>query len=142
MYYRWMWSTGINRNIVECKGIIRHTGNWEIYVLIETLWNVKLGKTICEVCVAIVLIETLWNVKWKISQVYWSLRAGINRNIVECKDVSMRSSGSCVCCINRNIVECKGTKTSPFSVISFVLIETLWNVKFTCGGRSINTTRY
>ena len=41
----------------------------------------------------------------------------------------MRSSGSCVCCINRNIVECKGTKTSPFSVISFVLIETLWNVK-------------
>ena len=32
-------------------------------------------------------------------------------------------------CINRNIVECKGTKTSPFSVLSFVLIETLWNVK-------------
>ena len=59
----WMWSTGINRNIVECKdfnrkspyvaafGINRNiveckdlsekSGNCTLQVLIETLWNVK-----------------------------------------------------------------------------------------------------
>ena len=31
----------INRNIVECKCAIWFAGNWKIYVLIETLWNVN-----------------------------------------------------------------------------------------------------
>ena len=174
MYYRWMWSTGINRNIVECKATrkkkawpsktvlietlwnvkrrnwITWTATWlvlietlwnvkkidtknvksAVNVLIETLWNVKfcrgtemhrpvlvLIETLWNVKIMevsgsmlslkVVLIETLWNVKWKISQVYWSLRAGINRNIVECKD------GICTYQIRSRSV----------------LIETLWNVK-------------
>ena len=37
----WMWSTGINRNIVECKEILRKIGYYGNIVLIETLWNVK-----------------------------------------------------------------------------------------------------
>ena len=81
----WMWSTGINRNIVECKACcwknhwkrdtsinrniveckgLRNCQNehWNL-VLIETLWNVKhyvknvFGQD------EKVLIETLWNVK-------------------------------------------------------------------------------
>ena len=41
MYYRRMWSTGINRNIVECKEIHAYLKLQTSYVLIETLWNVK-----------------------------------------------------------------------------------------------------
>ena len=59
----WMWSTGINRNIVECK----ESRSVQIFpcgfVLIETLWNVKEEK----------VQETKTN------------RHRINRNIVECK---------------------------------------------------------
>ena len=59
----WMWSTGINRNIVECKELTRcfHTTN--VRVLIETLWNVKDFKEKVMEMVQSVLIETLWNVK-------------------------------------------------------------------------------
>ena len=60
----WMWSTGINRNIVECK------------VLMYSL----------EVCATVVLIETLWNVKTHIFHFSFLLEFRINRNIVECKD--------------------------------------------------------
>ena len=67
----WMWSTGINRNIVECKAnqgrtlqasgssinrnIVECKGSMDevppegrTIVLIETLWNVKLLKGILE----------------------------------------------------------------------------------------------
>ena len=59
-----MWSTGINRNIVECKA--DNGATWSaltVSVLIETLWNVKEeADRAHSVCFA-VLIETLWNVK-------------------------------------------------------------------------------
>ena len=61
----WMWSTGINRNIVECKEVIcwgMYSGDW-------------------------VLIETLWNVKFNSAGGYWNIYYRINRNIVECKDM-------------------------------------------------------
>ena len=56
---------GINRNIVECKGMFsRHTMQLELEVLIETLWNVKTdGRNLS-------CAEPLC----------------INRNIVECKE--------------------------------------------------------
>ena len=38
----WMWSTGINRNIVECKVGYTLDNNGALTVLIETLWNVKM----------------------------------------------------------------------------------------------------
>ena len=80
-----MWSTGINRNIVECKGAFQGALQafrlvlietlWNVkdfnfsmfrdpvFVLIETLWNVKMNSKKSWYKVYIVLIETLWNVK-------------------------------------------------------------------------------
>ena len=54
-----------------------------------------------------VLIETLWNVKTYLFAIVSDSPAGINRNIVECKDASL--------------------VTTMFAFA--VLIETLWNVK-------------
>ena len=39
----WMWSTGINRNIVECKVCDVNYSIDHEEVLIETLWNVKVN---------------------------------------------------------------------------------------------------
>ena len=57
-----MWSTGINRNIVECKVIFQKVFKRFRIVLIETLWNVKVR------CMLLA-----------------KLSRRINRNIVECK---------------------------------------------------------
>ena len=54
-----------------------------------------------------VLIETSWNVKIE-GKPEWMLRAGINRNIVECKAGQGCHSRTTGQRINRNIVECKG----------------------------------
>ena len=73
------------------------------------MWNVKedeIGKThIAEG----VLIETLWNVKKEAGQTTEASQAGINRNIVECKE------------------RCNQSQKQSHK---FVLIETLWNVKW------------
>ena len=63
MYYRRMWSTGINRNIVECKDGIPEYLQSHRNVLIETLWNVKSDMAELMAGEEAVLIETLWNVK-------------------------------------------------------------------------------
>ena len=78
-------------------------------VLIETLWNVKMGILFLTNLVVFVLIETLWNVKSENSRSFLK-RLSINRNIVECKDVR---------------------EIAP-AVPPVVLIETLWNVKYSC----------
>ena len=58
------------------------------------------------------------------------LRRCINRNIVECKVVSVRLISFCSPRINRNIVECKECCwIFQFAFAIWVLIETLWNVK-------------
>ena len=81
------------------------------------------------------------------------LRRCINRNIVECKVVSVRLISFCSPRINRNIVECKEIQAGlpevnqllcinrniveckeccwifQFAFAIWVLIETLWNVK-------------
>ena len=58
-----MWSTGINRNIVECKGHQDEAAHDNASVLIETLWNVKHSTRARAQGDTDVLIETLWNVK-------------------------------------------------------------------------------
>ena len=64
MYYRRMWSTGINRNIVECKGEkVLAARNEEIGInrnIVEC--KVPLGSAASGT--SLVLIETLWNVKF------------------------------------------------------------------------------
>ena len=55
----------------------------------------------------------------------------INRNIVECKVSISGDALVVVGRINRNIVECKaGQKCYLTQASWFVLIETLWNVKY------------
>ena len=77
-------------------------------VLIETLWNVKDHLQELLQAPGAVLIETLWNVKYcKHSSGVWNV-SGINRNIVECKVMSISCCSSRLERINRNIVECKG----------------------------------
>ena len=83
--YRLWLSYSINRNIVECKGSQDFVTRMGIrFVLIETLWNVKLKRRLITLYQMAVLIETLWNVK---TIVYGPVKVstGINRNIVECK---------------------------------------------------------
>ena len=75
-------------------------------VLIETSWNVKLKKIGNTGKHETVLIETSWNVK-------------MDSNTEVCNGY----------CINRNIVECKGLSLSSRSTLYPVLIETSWNVK-------------
>ena len=54
-----------------------------------------------------VLIETYWNVK-KIAGIFSSIGgAGINRNILECKDYEDTRTAFKEKRINRNILECK-----------------------------------
>ena len=55
--------TGINRNIVECKDSKHLHPETAFPVLIETLWNVKIGDLGAGATNVEVLIETLWNVK-------------------------------------------------------------------------------
>ena len=77
-----------------------------------------------------VLIETLWNVKYNAK--FKGLRKNnrINRNIVECKGRYQSPGAYRIHRINRNIVECKAAlKKQCFNPI-YVLIETLWNVKY------------
>ena len=76
----------INRNIVECKDSFSDCLLVPLLVLIETLWNVKMTCGAAMVFHLFVLIETLWNVKSCNNFFGFFLRAGINRNIVECKD--------------------------------------------------------
>ena len=77
-------------------------------VLIETLWNVKKYYAGIGADGRIVLIETLWNVKLEDKLINDEMHVGINRNIVECKELLFYSANN----------------------QSQVLIETLWNVKF------------
>ena len=84
----------INRNIVECKEITNVINSVKRLVLIETLWNVKRDNGVPIYWDYQVLIETLWNVKNCNNSLEWADDIGINRNIVECKDVRHDGTGS------------------------------------------------
>ena len=60
-----------------------------------------------ETYVLFVLIETLWNVKSIYISILTLVAPSINRNIVECKVFYKRNNNIQLICINRNIVECK-----------------------------------
>ena len=76
--------TGINRNIVECKGMKKAGYKVGIYCINRNIVECKDSFFDCPLVPLLVLIETLWNVKSVDHlQVDFSLR--INRNIVECK---------------------------------------------------------
>ena len=55
-------------------------------VLIETYWNVKYLDADELLLLLYVLIETYWNVKKNMKYQPVFSQAGINRNILECKD--------------------------------------------------------
>ncbi len=103
-----MWSTGINRNIVECKVFHRPFVKINKAVLIETLWNVKFVYRLHITFYGfIVLIETLWNVKRK-NKVGYSLPFSVLiETLWNVKIFRQASESDIVVSINRNIVECK-----------------------------------
>ena len=72
---------------------------------------------------------------------FWSLDGYtcINRNIVECKWVTVCALTRQTASINRNIVECKSRKGWTFQQLLSVLIETLWNVNWISVLLSLNT---
>ena len=101
-----MWSTGINRNIVECKVAAIVSGNLGTSIN-RNIVECKVAKAKRYTAEQLVLIETLWNVK------------GENQIEIDCSATG----------INRNIVECKVASPQAFVKSDAVLIETLWNVK-------------
>ena len=52
---------------MECKDENYNKNKEHLDVLIETLWNVKIGAIAAADKPDMVLIETLWNVKWLIT---------------------------------------------------------------------------
>ena len=140
----------INRNILECKEERRYSNVLAFLVLIETYWNVKNITLSWDNLEVVVLIETYWNVKSETSVSRLSEHLGINRNILECKElldsrkphqgyvlietywnvkILFGNSSKNVTSINRNILECKVVCQQIFKNIFVVLIETYWNVK-------------
>ena len=91
---------------MECKEEFTYFDGVLLFVLIETLWNVKIF------CTSLI-----------------SCFPSINRNIVECKEHTLSGLYCLALCINRNIVECKVIYPLPVNLHKLVLIETLWNVK-------------
>ena len=63
MYYRRMWSTGINRNIVECKDSADGTKDFSVSGINRNIVECKVQKQKAVSRESRVLIETLWNVK-------------------------------------------------------------------------------
>ena len=96
----------INRNIVECKYLLRRCIRDGFTVLIETLWNVNSVYTAFAFKRTVVLIETLWNVNKEEYEQY------IDGNFVLIETLW-----------NVNLIY-----TDPASMSASVLIETLWNV--------------
>ena len=99
-------SRRINRNIVECKCKCCNHSRGQDDELIETLWNVNSVSYSLDDTGANELIETLWNVNTIITNLAGIIN-GINRNIVECKCITLTVIIRGIKRINRNIVECK-----------------------------------
>ena len=76
----------------------------------------------------LVLIETLWNVKQEREEKDMTL-AGINRNIVECKDVTSSWKILQVIVLIETLWNVKNGESLDVFTPADVLIETLWNVK-------------
>ena len=74
---------------MECKDIYQGITEEPVRVLIETLWNVKYDEGDMWVTSTTVLIETLWNVKIGMARQVGDGVNGINRNIVECKEMKI-----------------------------------------------------
>ena len=83
-------------------------------------------KAVIEVCV-LVLIDTWWNVNpityWKYLVIF-----GFNRYMVECESTRMTISQIRKAGFNRYMVECELLKNHICHVLTFVLIDTWWNV--------------
>ena len=83
-----------------------------------------------------VLIETLWNVKqWMKLKSY--ANSSINRNIVECKEMSGFDVSDNAICINRNIVECKDKINGKIYIGKTCINSNIGECKGSCGSAAI-----
>ena len=94
------------------------------------MWNVKSWNECSILNFIIVLIETLWNVKYRLRCSNMFQATGINRNIVECKVVTLLSIFYHRSVLIETLWNVKIWESQGYSVTRLVLIETLWNVKF------------
>ena len=76
-----------------------------------------------------VLIETYWNVKTDPVVITGDIRAGINRNILECKAQRMIASHLYLSVLIETYWNVKMDDLFLDTYYFFVLIETYWNVK-------------
>ena len=84
-----------------------------------------------------VLIETLWNVKKDTSLGASADEIGINRNIVECKEMSGFDVSDNAICINRNIVECKDKINGKIYIGKTCINRNIVECKGSCGSAAI-----
>ena len=103
-------------------------------VLIETYWNVKRLNKQRRTQRQLVLIETYWNVK----NVGTLNTAGMHNVLIETywnvKDPGCLGAQGAEVRINRNILECKAMSLMLCRRHDSVLIETYWNVKVNPSG--------
>ena len=102
-----IYASGINRNILECKDRQPIHCPQGIKSINRNILECKVTIGILDSSASIVLIETYWNVKTDPVVITGDIRAGINRNILECKDGWFVSWYILLLRINRNILECK-----------------------------------
>ena len=93
------------------------------------MWNVKYIRKAAEVIQGFVLIETLWNVKVRTASRVHQELSGINRNIVECKVNSRSAFRLVIAVLIETLWNVKVSEASFLVPPLQVLIETLWNVK-------------
>ena len=93
----WMWSTGINRNIVECKVYHTHKDEKGNLGINRNIVECKDVRWVRKGRINGVLIETLWNVKQGQYQNMAQFPNRINRNIVECKELKSMELGTVLC---------------------------------------------
>ena len=83
-----------------------------------------------------VLIETLWNVKKVGALIIFRNGSRINRNIVECKEITIHLHSEHGLRINRNIVECKDVLdilcTASVDDINRNIVECKVGIALTC----------
>ena len=96
---------------MECKELRKEINLVMIFVLIETLWNVKFHIFMALSLLQNVLIETLWNVKVLIASSCASTCAVLIETLWNVKDHKHIGKINRWGRINRNIVECKESLT-------------------------------
>ena len=92
--------------MVECEYCFRLNAQQQIFVLIDTWWNVNTERPDINIFHAVVLIDTWWNVNDEYLIAHTNI-ISFNRYMVECESVVFASMTTTVDSFNRYMVECE-----------------------------------